>query len=83
MYEESLVFNNKPLRELTLEESMDYEKAVLKKILAADKAGMTMGLIDQMQAVLSIIKGIPFFLPISATSLIGKTRRYGFGQDSP
>jgi hypothetical protein len=34
-------------------------------------------------AVLSIIKGIPYFLPISATSCIGKTRKYGLGKVSP
>ena len=34
-------------------------------------------------AVLSTIKGIPNFFPISATSFIGKALRYGFGQVSP
>ena len=33
------------------------------------------------EEVLSMINGIPCFLPISATSLIGKTLRYGFGHD--
>ena len=33
-------------------------------------------------AVLSIIRGILCFLPMSATSLIGKTRKYGFGKVS-
>ena len=33
-------------------------------------------------AVLSTIRGIPSFLPISATSLIGKTCNFGFGNVS-
>ena len=34
-------------------------------------------------AVLSIINGILYFLPISETSLIGKTLKYGLGKVSP
>ena len=34
-------------------------------------------------AVLSTIKGIPKGRPISATSLIGKTSKLGFGKTSP
>ena len=34
-------------------------------------------------AVLSIINGMLYFLPISETSLIGNTLKYGFGNVSP
>lgn len=56
MFAESLNFNNKPLKELTLDESMDYEKSVLRKVLAASGAGMSQGVIDQMNMVLGIIR---------------------------
>ena len=46
-------------------------------------APCSMGLQITGEAVLSIISGIPRFHPISATSLIGNTLRYGLGQDSP
>ena len=56
MFAESLNFNNKPLKELTLDESMEYEKSVLRKVLAASGAGMSQGIIDQMNLVLEIIR---------------------------
>ena len=42
-----------------------------------------MGLHSIGAAVLSIIKGILYFLPISDTSLIGNTLKYGLGRVSP
>ena len=45
-------------------------------------APCSIGLQITGHAVLSIINGIPLFFPISATSLIGKTLREGFGNVS-
>ena len=42
-----------------------------------------MGLHSIGAAVLSIIKGMLYFIPMSETSLIGNTLKYGFGRVSP
>ena len=56
MFAESLNFNNKPLKQLTLDESMEFEKSVLRKVLAASGSGMSQSLIDQMNLALGIIR---------------------------
>lgn len=51
-----LNFNGKPLQELGFEETIDYEKSVLKKLIGAGNAGMSAGLIEQIQLVLVHIR---------------------------
>lgn len=51
-----LKFNDKPLEELSMEESIEFEKMVLKKVLAANSAGMSNQVIDQLNSYLSIIR---------------------------
>lgn len=51
-----LRFNDKPLEELSMEESIEFEKMVLKKVLAANSAGMSNQVIDQLNSYLSIIR---------------------------
>jgi hypothetical protein len=52
----SLQFNNKPLDSLTMEETIEFEKSVLKRILAAHSAGMSQEIIDQIDGFLVKIR---------------------------
>ena len=51
-----LQFNDKPLENLSMEESIEFEKMVLKKVLAANSAGMSNQVIEQLNGYLSIIR---------------------------
>ena len=51
-----LKFNDKSLEELSMEESIEFEKMVLKKVLAANSSGMSSQVIDQLNNYLSIIR---------------------------
>jgi len=46
----------KPLEELTLEETIEFEKAMLKKVLAASKAQMSGGILDQINLFIDLIR---------------------------
>jgi len=52
----SLQFNDKPLDSLTMEETIEFEKSVLKRILSAHNAGMSQQIIDQIDAFLVQIR---------------------------
>lgn len=51
-----LNFNGKPLEELDYEECVEFEKQLLKKLLAADRAGMSLGLINQLQSFVDTVR---------------------------
>lgn len=51
-----LRFNDKDLAELGLEETIEFEKQVLKRVLGANTAGMSDEIIDQLNNYLSIIR---------------------------
>ena len=51
-----LKFNDKPLEQLSMEESIEFEKMVLKKVLAANSAGMSHIVIEQLNNYLAIIR---------------------------
>ena len=51
-----LSFQGKPLEQLSMEESIEFEKEILKKLLAADRAGMSQGIIGQLQQYLEIVR---------------------------
>jgi hypothetical protein len=53
---EHLNWNGKPLRDLDYEESIEYEKEILKRVVSADRAGMSEGIINQLQMYLDIVK---------------------------
>ncbi len=46
----------KPLEELTLEESIEFEKQMLKKVLAASKAQMSGEIVDQINLFIDLIR---------------------------
>ena len=46
----------KPLEELNMMETIEFEKQMLKKVLAASKAQMGEGLIDQINMFIEIIR---------------------------
>ena len=43
-----LNFNDKPLGQLSLEETIEFEKQLLKKVVGASKANMSQEIIDQL-----------------------------------
>lgn len=45
----SLNYQGKPLEQLNYQECIEFEKQVLKKILAADRSGMTGPVIEQLK----------------------------------
>jgi hypothetical protein len=49
-------YKGKELEELTMEETIEFEKEMLKKVLAASKAGMSEQLIDQIQLFITLIR---------------------------
>lgn len=51
-----LSFNDKPLEELDFNECMEFEKSLLKKVLAASRAGMSESLIDQLNVYLGLVR---------------------------
>ncbi len=51
-----LKFQDKPLEDLTMEESIEFEKMVLKRVLAASNAGMSDSIIDQLNNFLNEIR---------------------------
>ena len=51
-----LKFNDKSLEDLSMEESIEFEKQVLKKVLAANSAGMSQSVIDQLNNYVAIIR---------------------------
>ena len=51
-----LQFNGKQLHELNLKEILEYEKMVLKKMIAASNAGMSSTVTDQIQFFLEDIR---------------------------
>ena len=53
---EQLNHNGKPLAELDLNEILDYEKLILKRILQANQTGMSIMIQDQLQAILEEVR---------------------------
>jgi hypothetical protein len=51
-----LKFQDKDLNELTLEETIEFEKLVLKRVLAANTAMMSDEIINQLNNYLSVIR---------------------------
>jgi hypothetical protein len=51
-----LRWQDKELHELTFEETVEFEKSTLKKILAANTAGMSSQVIDQLNGFLHTIR---------------------------
>ena len=51
-----LTFNEKLLTELTMEECIAFEKTILQRVIAADTAGMSGGIIDQLQQMLDTVR---------------------------
>jgi|15BtaG_2_1085339.scaffolds.fasta_scaffold00619_6 hypothetical protein len=51
-----LKFQDKPLEDLTMEESIEFEKMVLKRVLTASNAGMSDSIIDQLNNFLNEIR---------------------------
>lgn len=49
-------YEGKPLEELNLMETVEFEKQMLKKILAASKAQMGEGLLDQINMFIELIR---------------------------
>jgi len=49
-------YQGKELEALTMEETIEFEKEMLKKVLAASKAGMSERLIDQIQLFIGLIR---------------------------
>mgnify|MGYP003986960319 FL=1 len=49
-------YEGKPLSELPMGEAMEFEKQMLKKVLAASKAQMGEGLIDQINLFIELIR---------------------------
>lgn len=45
-------YEGKQLEDLSMEETIEFEKQMLKRVLAASKAGMSEGLIDQINLLL-------------------------------
>ena len=52
----NLNWQGKPLEDLDYEETVEYEKELNKKIVAADRAGMSEGIIKQLQTYLEHVK---------------------------
>ena len=48
--------NGKELEQLSLEETIEFEKVMLKKVLAASKSGMSGPIIDQLNMFIMLIK---------------------------
>lgn len=51
-----LQYQDKDLSELTLEETIEFEKQMLKRVLGADRAGMSPNIIDQINGFLQQIR---------------------------
>ena len=49
-------YEGKPLEELDLKETIEFEKQMLKKVLAASKAQMGEPLLDQINMFISLIR---------------------------
>jgi hypothetical protein len=49
-------FQGKPLEQLTLEETIEFEKQMLKKVLAASKAQMSGPILDQINLFIDLIR---------------------------
>lgn len=52
----NLQFQGKPVEELSYEESIEFEKELNKRMLAADRAGMSDAVITQLQNYLEYVK---------------------------
>ena len=48
-------YQGKELEELTMEEAVEFEKEMLKKVLSAAKSGMSESMIDQIQMFIELI----------------------------
>jgi uncharacterized protein YjgD (DUF1641 family) len=51
-----LNFNDKPLEQLSLEETIEFEKQLLKKVVGAGRAEMSQGIIDQLMNFVQIVR---------------------------
>jgi|TARA_B110000908_G_scaffold171148_1_gene232901 hypothetical protein len=49
-------YEGKQLEDLSMEETIEFEKQMLKRVLAASKAGMSEGLIDQINLFIALIR---------------------------
>lgn len=49
-------YEGKPLSELTMGETIEFEKQMLKKVLAASKSNMGEGLIEQINLFIELIR---------------------------
>jgi hypothetical protein len=52
----SLQHNGKPLHECNIEETIEFEKLILKRLLGASSAGMSQGIIDQLHGFLETVR---------------------------
>ena len=52
----SLQHNGKPLHECNVEETIEFEKLILKRLLGAASAGMSQGIIDQLHGFLDTVR---------------------------
>ncbi len=48
--------NGKELEQLSLEETIEFEKVMLKKVLSASKSGMSDAIVDQLNMFIALIK---------------------------
>ena len=51
----SLQHNRKPLHECNIEETVEFEKLILKRLLGAASAGMSQSIIDQLHGFLDTV----------------------------
>lgn len=49
-------YQGKDLEQLSLEETIEFEKQMLKKVLSASKSGMSDAIIDQLNMFIALIK---------------------------
>ena len=49
-------YQGKDLEKLSLEETIEFEKQMLKKVLSASKSGMSDAIVDQLNMFIALIK---------------------------
>jgi len=49
-------YQGKDLEQLSLEETIEFEKQMLKKVLSASKSGMSDAIVDQLNMFIALIK---------------------------
>lgn len=51
-----LTFNDKPLEQLSLEETIEFEKQLLKRVVGANRADMSQNIIDQLMGFVEQVR---------------------------